>query len=43
MSGKLPEVWEAFPLWSEEEIYEKKAERLKLWLMKKVKGKEVKD
>lgn len=28
MNGKMPEIWEAFPLWSMEEIYQAKAERI---------------
>lgn len=34
ISGKMPPVYEAFPLWSSEEIWKMKAERLKESLLK---------
>lgn len=36
-NGKLPEVWEAFPLWDKSEVYKSKAERIARSLMSKSK------
>lgn len=37
ISGKMPPVYEAFPLWSSEEIWRMKAERLKEKLLQRSK------
>lgn len=34
-NGKMPEVWEAFPLWDKADIYRSKAERITRTLMSK--------
>lgn len=37
-AGKMPPVWEAFPLWTEEEIDAFRTEKLRQSLMKHAKG-----
>ena len=36
--GKFPAVFEAFPLWTQEEVYNLKAQRLREQLMQHTKG-----
>lgn len=35
MDGKLPDVWEAFPFWTDEEVWTAKAERIKTAMLRK--------